>query len=260
LDDIPYKVCLSNYRDETSSEADLIIPVSTVLESWGDYNPRKGVYGLHQPVMTSVNGSVSPGDVLITVLKNVNGIQTDALRENYYEYLRERWRRIWQEKSSSLEFEEFWRDAVRRGGYWEEDIPKRERVTLNRDIFFINFSKARRFNWFTYTYQSPLNMQLNPDVTVREKGVMEKCTFCIQRILLAKDKAKDENRQVKDGEIMPACVQSCPAQAITFGNMNDEKAEVTKLMKDGRAYHVLEELNTKPSVTYLKEIRHRIEL
>jgi len=59
---------------------------------------------------------------------------------------------------------------------------------------------------------------------------------------------------------MPACVQSCPAQAITFGNMNDEKAEVTKLMKDGRAYHVLEELNTKPSVTYLKEIRHRIEL
>jgi len=120
--------------------------------------------------------------------------------------------------------------------------------------------KARRFNWFTNKYPTPLNWQLNPDVTVREKGIMEKCTFCIQRIILTKDRAKDENRKINDGEILPACAQSCPAQAITFGNMNDEGAEVNRLMKETRAYHLLEELNTKPSVTYLKKIVNEIDL
>ena len=81
--------------------------------------------------------------------------------------------------------------------------------------------EVRFFNWFTYTWDEPLEQQLNPDVTVREKGVMEKCTFCIQRIRLAKDNAKDDDRRrVRDGEIVPACVQSCPTGVLTFGQVD----------------------------------------
>jgi len=115
--------------------------------------------------------------------------------------------------------------------------------------------KVRRFNWFTYTWPEPLNLQLNPDVTVREVGVTEKCTFCVQRIRESKDKAKDEGRDVRDGEIVPACAQSCPTEAIVFGDLNDPESRVSKLAQDPRGYKVLEQLNTKPAITYLKKIK-----
>lgn len=114
--------------------------------------------------------------------------------------------------------------------------------------------KVRRFNWFTYTWPESLNLQLNPDVTVREVGITEKCTFCVQRIRESKDKAKDEGREVRDGEIVPACAQSCPTQAIVFGDLNDPESRVSKLARDPRRYKVLEQLNTKPAITYLKKV------
>jgi molybdopterin-containing oxidoreductase family iron-sulfur binding subunit len=113
---------------------------------------------------------------------------------------------------------------------------------------------VRRFNWFNYEFPAPLEVQLNPDVTVRQLGVMEKCTMCIQRIMGGKDRARDEKRPVRDGDILTACQQTCPTRAITFGNLKDEGSEVAKLSHAPRAYHVLEELGTRPSVTYLKKV------
>jgi molybdopterin-containing oxidoreductase family iron-sulfur binding subunit len=113
---------------------------------------------------------------------------------------------------------------------------------------------ARRFNWFTFRFPEPLHLQLNPSVTVREKGVMEKCTFCIQRIVAEKDRAKDENRPVRDGDITPACAQTCPTNAITFGDLKDPESEVSRRANSPRQYKVLEYLNTKPAITYLKKI------
>jgi anaerobic selenocysteine-containing dehydrogenase/Fe-S-cluster-containing dehydrogenase component len=123
--------------------------------------------------------------------------------------------------------------------------------------------KVRAFNWFdysapekaTFAFPEPLNWQLNPDVTVRSKGVMEKCTFCVQRILEGKGYAKDENRALKDGEIQTACQQSCPSEAIVFGDLLDPESKVAKLSYDDpRHYWALTELNTKPGVTYLKRV------
>ena len=113
---------------------------------------------------------------------------------------------------------------------------------------------VRRFNWFQYEFPTPLEVQLNPDVTVRQLGVMEKCTMCLQRIIAGKDRAKDEKRPVRDGDIQTACQQTCPTQAITFGNLKDEASSVTKLTRSPRAYHVLEEIGTRPSVTYLRKV------
>jgi len=116
--------------------------------------------------------------------------------------------------------------------------------------------KARRFNWLNYGFDDPLNLQLNPEVTVRARGVMEKCTFCIQRIRQAEHRARIENRPVRDGEVQPACVQSCPTRVFTFGDLLDPNSAVSKLTRlDPRRYHVLEELNTKPGVTYLRRIK-----
>ena len=114
--------------------------------------------------------------------------------------------------------------------------------------------KVRRFNWFKYEWPEPLNYQLNPDVTVRSKGVMEKCNLCLQRINDAKDNAKDENRKVRDGEIRPACEQACSCDAITFGDLNDPKSKLSKINKSERKYTVLSELNTRPTISYLKKI------
>ena len=122
--------------------------------------------------------------------------------------------------------------------------------------------KVRAFNWFdysapektTFAFPEPLNWQLNPDVTVRSKGVMEKCTMCIQRILEGKGNAKDEEREVRDGEIQTACAQSCPAQAITFGDLADPETAVHLKSFGERKYWVFEELNTKPGVTYLQKV------
>jgi molybdopterin-containing oxidoreductase family iron-sulfur binding subunit len=113
---------------------------------------------------------------------------------------------------------------------------------------------VRRFNWFQYEFPAPLEVQLNPDVTVRQLGVMEKCTMCVQRIIAGKDRARDEKRPVRDGDIRTACQQTCPTQAITFGNLKDDASAVTKLTQSPRAYHVLEEVGTRPSVTYLRKV------
>jgi anaerobic selenocysteine-containing dehydrogenase/Fe-S-cluster-containing dehydrogenase component len=113
---------------------------------------------------------------------------------------------------------------------------------------------VRRFNWWNYEIPAPLEIQLNPDVTVRQLGVMEKCTMCIQRIVAGKDRARDGKRPVRDGDIVTACQQTCPTQAITFGNLKDGASQVSKLAHAPRAYHVLEEIGTRPSVTYLKKV------
>ena len=118
--------------------------------------------------------------------------------------------------------------------------------------------KVRRFNWFEYDWASPMDWQLNPDVTKRTMGIMEKCTFCVQRITEAKDHAKDLGRMVEDGEVQPACVQSCPTQAIVFGNRNDPNSRVSKASHDERAYKVLDHhLNTQPAVSYLERVRYK---
>lgn len=118
--------------------------------------------------------------------------------------------------------------------------------------------KVRRFNWFNYEWPEPLNWQLNPDVTVRSVGIMEKCTFCIQRIREGQNNAKNEGRLVKDGEVMPACASSCPTNAIQFGNLLDEKSRVAKDAQSKRGYKILDfELNTQPAVTYLAKVTHQ---
>ncbi len=148
--------------------------------------------------------------------------------------------------------------------------------------------KVRRFNWFNYTNEGQFKdvnymsftdlgkMVLHPDVTVRSRGVMEKCSFCIQRIQQSKLTAKTEKRKIKDGEVKTACQQACPADAIVFGDMNDPDSEIVKVlgiekevkkvkddtelsvvMKEPRAFHVLNEINVKPNVTYLTKIRNK---
>lgn len=116
--------------------------------------------------------------------------------------------------------------------------------------------KVRRFNFFDYTSEKkePESLVFNPEVTVRPRGVMEKCTFCIQRIQNAKQKAKVDGRSIRDGDIVPACAGACPAGAIVFGDLKDPDSRVAKLSKANRAYHMLEELGIKPSVTYLADI------
>ncbi|MDR4987238.1 MAG: TAT-variant-translocated molybdopterin oxidoreductase [Bacteroidales bacterium] len=126
--------------------------------------------------------------------------------------------------------------------------------------------KVRRFNWFAYAQNKAFDyhmnselgrMVLNPDVTVRERGVVEKCSFCIQRIHEAKTTAKIERRRLKDGEIKPACVQACPSDALVFGDLNDKTSRVSAMIKDPRNYQLLEELHTLASVSYLTRIRNR---
>ena len=111
---------------------------------------------------------------------------------------------------------------------------------------------VRYFNWHDYTVETTEENQLNPDVSSRERGVMEKCTMCMQRIRRGKDTAKDEGRVVKDGDIQPACAQTCPTGAITFGNVNDHESKVAENIHSGRAYHLFEEKGTHTSVLYLK--------
>ena len=102
-------------------------------------------------------------------------------------------------------------------------------------------------------------MLLNPDVTVRSKGVMEKCTFCVQRIRGKQNTASIENRALADGEIQTACQQTCPAHAITFGDLNDPNSQVSQQAGSELGYHVLEGLNTDPGVTYLTRVRNTVE-
>jgi molybdopterin-containing oxidoreductase family iron-sulfur binding subunit len=111
---------------------------------------------------------------------------------------------------------------------------------------------VRVFNWFDPYFPEPMEQQLNPDVTVRYRGVMEKCTFCIQRIKRAEQTAAAEGRGLHDGDVVPACAQACPPRVFTFGDANDPESEVTTLMRSRRGFRVLEDLGTDPSVIYLK--------
>jgi molybdopterin-containing oxidoreductase family iron-sulfur binding subunit len=116
--------------------------------------------------------------------------------------------------------------------------------------------KTRRFNWFNYEHEDAMaNLALNPDVTVRSRGVMEKCTFCVRRIQEAKIAARNEARPIEDQEVQTACQQSCPARAISFGNVLDTKSDVVARSAEQRGYAILEELNLKPAVTYLAAVR-----
>ena len=118
--------------------------------------------------------------------------------------------------------------------------------------------KVRRFNFLLYSdwYSESLKGVRNPNVTVRSRGVMEKCTYCIQRINVAKIESEKQNRRIADGEITPACAQSCPTQAIAFGDINDPKSRVAQLKAQARNYSLLEELNTRPRTTYLGRLRN----
>jgi molybdopterin-containing oxidoreductase family iron-sulfur binding subunit len=120
--------------------------------------------------------------------------------------------------------------------------------------------KVRRFNWFDYAHDDLLqNLVLNPDVTVRSRGVMEKCTFCVQRIEAARVEAGGRRQRVADGAVQTACQQSCPSRAIVFGDLNDPASEVARLTAQQRSYRVLEELNIRPAISYLSVVRNRSE-
>jgi molybdopterin-containing oxidoreductase family iron-sulfur binding subunit len=118
--------------------------------------------------------------------------------------------------------------------------------------------KVRRFNWFDYPRDDLLaNLVLNPDVAVRPRGVMEKCTFCIQRIQEARIEAGRLGKPVADGAIRTACQESCPAGAIVFGDLSDPKSRAGRLASSRRGFQVLAELNVKPAITYLEVVRNR---
>jgi Fe-S-cluster-containing dehydrogenase component len=113
--------------------------------------------------------------------------------------------------------------------------------------------KVRFFNWYDPIFPEPQDQQLNPDVTVRSGGVMEKCTFCVQRIRRAEEKALAEGRPLHDGEVVPACVQTCPTSALVFGDLYDHESQVAKLVEpNARKFRLLEHLGTAPAVYYLK--------
>jgi molybdopterin-containing oxidoreductase family iron-sulfur binding subunit len=117
--------------------------------------------------------------------------------------------------------------------------------------------KVRRFNYFTYTVdrESPLAAQYNPNVTVRERGVMEKCTYCVQRITAARIASEKAGRPIADGEVVTACQAACPTQAIIFGNLKDADSAVSRAKRDERNYTLLADLDTRPRTTYLARIR-----
>ncbi len=118
--------------------------------------------------------------------------------------------------------------------------------------------KVRRFNFLAYSDFSTESLKLarNPDVTVRSRGVMEKCTYCVQRINAARNEAERQGRTIRDGEIVTACQQACPTQAIAFGNLNDRDSRIVKAKSDPRNYGILAELNTRPRTTYLAAVRN----
>jgi molybdopterin-containing oxidoreductase family iron-sulfur binding subunit len=120
--------------------------------------------------------------------------------------------------------------------------------------------KVRRFNFFNYhkDLSEVEKLHFNPEVTVRSRGVMEKCTYCVQRIQNVRIDARNDNRPIADGEITPACAQTCPTRAITFGDLNDPESRVSKLREDKRAYAILTELNIRPRTQYLARLTNKL--
>jgi molybdopterin-containing oxidoreductase family iron-sulfur binding subunit len=119
--------------------------------------------------------------------------------------------------------------------------------------------KVRRFNWFDWKDRQPANrglvvLQRNPDVTVRDRGVMEKCSYCVQRIRRAEIAARKQDREIGPGEVVTACAQACPTGAIVFGSLRDAGGEVARLRRDARSYEVLHDLGTRPRTTYLLRV------
>jgi len=112
--------------------------------------------------------------------------------------------------------------------------------------------KVRAFNWFRPDFPEPLDQQLNPDVSVRQRGIIEKCSFCVQRIRRVELDAAASGREVEDGEVQPACVQSCPPSALIFGDLNDPESEASQFSRSRRAFRLLDFLGTDPAVVYLK--------
>jgi Fe-S-cluster-containing dehydrogenase component len=120
--------------------------------------------------------------------------------------------------------------------------------------------KMRFFNWYDPVFPEPQEQQLNPDVTVRSAGVMEKCTFCVQRIRRAENAALAQGQSLHDGDIVPACVQTCPTSALVFGDLNDPESQVAKLLEpNARKFRLFEHLGTSPSVYYLKGGTSRVD-
>jgi len=112
---------------------------------------------------------------------------------------------------------------------------------------------VKYFNWYAPQWPEQMENYLNPDVAIRPKGVVEKCTFCVQRLQKAREQARVENRQLRDGEYIPACVESCPSNAMYFGDLDDPNSKVASLAENARAFLALEELGTEPKVYYLRE-------
>jgi molybdopterin-containing oxidoreductase family iron-sulfur binding subunit len=112
--------------------------------------------------------------------------------------------------------------------------------------------KTRTYNWLRPEFPEPLNEQLNPDVTIRSRGLIEKCTFCVQRIRRVEIEAQAQGHELADGEIQPACVQTCPPSALVFGDLNDHESRVSQLATSHRSFKLLGELGTDPGVIYLK--------
>ena len=115
----------------------------------------------------------------------------------------------------------------------------------------------RYFNWYEPEWPSPLAEARNPDVSVRPKGVVEKCTFCHHRLQKARERALAEKRPLVPGEYTPACVEACPAKAMVFGDLDDANSEVARQSRSPRAFRLLEELGTQPKVIYLAEGERR---
>ena len=115
------------------------------------------------------------------------------------------------------------------------------------------------FNYYNNTKAPSVTEQMgsNPEVTVRARGVMEKCTYCVQRINNSKIRAHNERRELTDGDVLPACAQTCPTHAITFGDLSDSESRVTASQKSHRAYKMLAELNVKPRTSYMAKLRNR---
>ncbi len=112
---------------------------------------------------------------------------------------------------------------------------------------------VKLFNWETPQWPDVMRPMMNPDVSVRPKGVVEKCTFCHQRLMRARERAKAEDRELAPGDYVPACVQTCPAEAMVFGDLDDPHGEVRALAEGPRAFRYMEDLGTKPKVVYLRE-------